>query len=240
MNAKRFFLTALSLLLILATLFPLASCGVTETAATEAVTTAEPATAGITNPESMAAETTAEPAKYTVVLNAPASTAIHTAMQAQYLAESDPDTASSYAAGQEELGRPNPIILTWDVETELAEGCIVRATEDDIYHIVFNLVENAIKYNLPMGKVRVTVRREGDRCRLVVEDTGIGIPEADRPNVFTRFYRVDKARSREHGGSGLGLSIVHDAVKLYGGEIILEGVEPHGTRFIVDFPAAED
>ena len=123
------------------------------------------------------------------------------------------------------------------VETELAEGCIVRATEDDIYHIVFNLVENAIKYNLPMGKVRVSVSREGDRCRLVVEDTGIGIPEADRPHVFTRFYRVDKARSREHGGSGLGLSIVHDAVKLYGGEITVDGVEPHGTRFTVDFPA---
>ena len=125
------------------------------------------------------------------------------------------------------------------VETELAEGCVVRATEDDIYHIVFNLVENAIKYNLPMGKVLVTTARAGDRCRLVVEDTGIGIPEADRPNVFTRFYRVDKARSREHGGSGLGLSIVHDAVKLYGGEITVEGVEPHGTRFTVDFPAAE-
>lgn len=123
------------------------------------------------------------------------------------------------------------------IETDLAEGCIVRATEDDIYHIVFNLVENAIKYNLPMGKVRVSVSREGDRCRLVVEDTGIGIPEADRPNVFTRFYRVDKARSREHGGSGLGLSIVHDAVKLYGGEITVEGVEPHGTRFTVVFPA---
>ena len=125
------------------------------------------------------------------------------------------------------------------IDADLAEGCIVRATEDDIYHIVFNLVENAIKYNLPMGKVRVSVSREADRCRLVVEDTGIGIPEADRPNVFTRFYRVDKARSREHGGSGLGLSIVHDAVKLYGGEITVEGVEPHGTRFTVDFPAKE-
>ena len=113
MNAKRFFLTALSLLLILATLFPLASCGVTEeTAATETEPTAENTTA----------ETTAEPARYTVVLNAPASTAIHTAVQAQYLAESDPDTASSYAAGLEELGRPNPIVLTWDVETELAES----------------------------------------------------------------------------------------------------------------------
>ncbi len=72
-----------------------------------------------------------------------------------------------------------------------------------------------------------------------MEDTGIGIPEADRPHVFTRFYRVDKARSREHGGSGLGLSIVHDAAALYGGTITVEGVEPHGSKFIVEFPAAQ-
>ena len=115
---------------------------------------------------------------------------------------------------------------------------MVRATEDDINHIVFNLVENAVKYNLSKGSVFVTVARAGERCRLTVEDTGIGIPEADRPHVFTRFYRVDKARSREHGGSGLGLSIVHDAVKLYGGTVAVEGVKPHGTRFVVEFPAA--
>ena len=125
------------------------------------------------------------------------------------------------------------------ISCDLAEGCVVRATEDDIYHIVFNLVENAVKYNLAKGSVFITVSRKGERCRLVVEDTGIGIPEADRPNVFTRFYRVDKARSREHGGSGLGLSIVHDAVTLYGGTVAVEGVDPHGSRFIVEFPAAE-
>ena len=66
----------------------------------------------------------------------------------------------------------------------------------------------------------------------------IGIPEADRPNIFNRFYRVDKARSREHGGSGLGLSIVHDAAALYGGTVAVDGVEPHGTRFTVTFPRA--
>jgi len=60
------------------------------------------------------------------------------------------------------------------------------------------------------------------------------------PNIFTRFYRVDKARSREHGGSGLGLSIVHDAVELYGGTVTVESVEPHGSKFIVSFPAYDE
>ncbi len=123
------------------------------------------------------------------------------------------------------------------IRSELNENCFVRATEDDIYHIVFNLVENAIKYNLATGTVDVKVFREGERCVLTVEDTGIGIPEADMPNIFTRFYRVDKARSREHGGSGLGLSIVHDAVELYGGTVKVESVEPHGSKFTVSFPA---
>ena len=113
-NEKHFPLTILSLLLVFATLFPLASCGETTPAETTEVTTAETTTAA----------TTAEPAKYTVVLNAPASTAIHTELQARYLAESDPDKASTYATGQKELGRPVPITLTWDVETELAESDI--------------------------------------------------------------------------------------------------------------------
>ena len=120
----------------------------------------------------------------------------------------------------------------------MSEGVTVRASEDDIYHIVFNLVENAIKYNLPGGDVTVRVETRGEQSILSVADTGIGIPEADRPNIFNRFYRVDKARSREHGGSGLGLSIVHDAAALYGGVVTVDGVEPHGTRFTVTFPRA--
>ena len=120
----------------------------------------------------------------------------------------------------------------------MSEGVTVRASEDDIYHIVFNLVENAIKYNLPGGDVTVRVETHGGQSVLSVADTGIGIPEADRPNIFNRFYRVDKARSREHGGSGLGLSIVHDAAALYGGTVAVDGVEPHGTRFTVTFPRA--
>ena len=126
------------------------------------------------------------------------------------------------------------------IRTALSPDCLVRASEDDIYHIIFNLVENAIKYNLPDGSVTVTVRGSEQTCTLLVEDTGIGIPEADRPNIFARFYRVDKARSRASGGSGLGLSIVHDAVTLYGGTVEVDCVQPHGTRFTVTFPRADE
>lgn len=119
---------------------------------------------------------------------------------------------------------------------ELEDGCCIFASEDDIYQIIFNLVENAIKYNLDKGSVSLRLRREGRQVVMTVEDTGIGIPAADMPNIFTRFYRVDKARSREAGGSGLGLSIVHDAVVLYGGTIGVSQVLPNGTCFTVRFP----
>ena len=119
---------------------------------------------------------------------------------------------------------------------DLEHGVFVCAAEDDLYQIVFNLVENAIKYNVPDGKVTVSVKREGDTALLTVADTGIGIPEADVPNIFSRFYRVDKARSREAGGSGLGLSIVRDAVILHGGDISVAANAPQGTVFTVTFP----
>ena len=82
------------------------------------------------------------------------------------------------------------------VEASLRSGCTLRCTEDDLYQICFNLMENAIKYNLPGGKVFVSVCRDGDQVLLEVADTGIGIPEEELPKVFNRFYRVDKARSR--------------------------------------------
>ena len=115
-------------------------------------------------------------------------------------------------------------------------GCIISASEDDVYQIVFNLAENAVKYNVEGGSVDIRVRRGEGRILLDVEDTGIGIPEADLPNIFSRFYRVDKARSRERGGSGLGLSIVHDAVAAMGGKIDVHARESGGTRFTVTFP----
>lgn len=125
------------------------------------------------------------------------------------------------------------------IHTELSEGCRIIANEDSLYQIIFNLAENAIKYNVPDGKVFIRLEREADKARLVVEDTGVGIPEADREHIFSRFYRVDKARSREAGGSGLGLSIVHDAVESFGGTITVEQAQGGGSRFTVLFPLAD-
>ena len=119
---------------------------------------------------------------------------------------------------------------------DLEDGCVVMATGDDMFHIVFNLTENAIKYNVPDGSVEISLRGEEKNVILTVTDTGIGIPEEDRLNIFSRFYRVDKARSREAGGSGLGLSIVHDAVLSHGGSIAVGQNKPQGSTFIVTFP----
>ena len=119
---------------------------------------------------------------------------------------------------------------------ELEEGCVVMATVDDIFHIIFNLMENAIKYNVEGGSMFIELRGREDRVEFTVSDTGIGIPEDETYNIFGRFYRVDKARSREAGGSGLGLSIVHDAVKAHGGSITVGQNKPQGSVFSVSFP----
>ena len=125
------------------------------------------------------------------------------------------------------------------LETELEDGCLILATEDDLYHIVFNLVENAVKYNVPGGSVNIRLQGDDKRVTLAVSDTGIGIPEEDRLNIFSRFYRVDKARSREAGGSGLGLSIVRDAVLAHAGSITVGQNKPQGSVFSVSFPRPE-
>ena len=122
------------------------------------------------------------------------------------------------------------------VETELAGDCVVLATEDDLYQIAFNLMENAVKYNVPGGRVMVSLRGMGDLVLLTVEDTGVGIPEADLPKIFDRFYRVDKARSRESGGTGLGLSIVKHAAALHDARIDLDSTLGKGTTIRVSFP----
>lgn len=122
------------------------------------------------------------------------------------------------------------------IKCELQDGCVIMANVDDIFHIIFNLMENAIKYNVPQGSVLLELSGNEENVLLTVSDTGIGIPEEDRLNIFARFYRVDKARSREAGGSGLGLSIVHDAVLAHGGTIAVGQNKPHGSKFIVSFP----
>lgn len=125
-------------------------------------------------------------------------------------------------------------------ETEFQPDCVILAGFDDLYQVIFNLVENAIKYNCPEGLVRVLLLRENGRVSLRVEDTGIGIPESEREKVFDRFYRVDKARSRAAGGAGLGLSIVRDTVHLHGGWLSVGPRAGGGTWFQATFPAAEE
>ena len=126
------------------------------------------------------------------------------------------------------------------IHTELEENCIINAVEDSIYQIIFNLAENAVKYNVQGGLVYIKLKREEAEAVLRVEDTGIGIPQSDVKHIFSRFYRVDKARSREAGGSGLGLSIVHDAVLSFGGSISVHPGEKGGSCFEVRFPIAEE
>ena len=126
------------------------------------------------------------------------------------------------------------------LNTELAGGGVVLANGDDLYQIVFNLVENGIKYNQPGGQVCISVRSEGGRVLLRVEDNGIGIYPEDLTKVFDRFYRVDKARSREAGGTGLGLSIVKDTVRQHGGSITAGSQPGKGTWFQVTFPALRE
>ena len=109
-----------------------------------------------------------------------------------------------------------------------------------LYEMVYNLIDNAIKYNKKGGKVTVSVTDDGRGPVLSVKDTGIGIAPEYQDRVFERFYRVDKSRSRETGGTGLGLAIVKNAAARHGAEITLESVPGQGSVFSVHFKAGED
>ena len=122
------------------------------------------------------------------------------------------------------------------IALDCKEDCPILILEDDLYQIIFNLVENGIKYNLPGGSLHIHTFRDGDNAILQVSDTGVGIPEDALGHVFERFYRVDKARSRSTGGSGLGLAIVRNMVERNQGTIGVESVMEHGSIFTVTFP----
>ena len=122
------------------------------------------------------------------------------------------------------------------IETDLSEDSPILILEDDLYQIVFNLVENGIKYNVPGGKLTVRLFRQEDNSVLEVTDTGMGIPEDAMVHIFERFYRVDKARSRATGGSGLGLAIVRAIVLRNRGEIDVRTKLGEGSTFSVSFP----
>ena len=121
------------------------------------------------------------------------------------------------------------------------EDAVALATDDDVHQILYNLMENAIKYSAAEdGFVRAEAHVDGDKVVLTVSDNGIGIPDEDLPHIFDRFYRVDKMRSREVGGTGLGLSIVKDTIENRGGTISAgHGANGVGTVFTVYLPLAE-
>ena len=105
-----------------------------------------------------------------------------------------------------------------------------------LYRLLFNLTENAIKYNHPGGTVRLTVQEEAARLVIRVSDTGCGIPESYRESIFQPFFRVDKSRSREYGGVGLGLSLVWAIAELHGGSVCVEDSSEAGTTIAVQLP----
>lgn len=150
------------------------------------------------------------------------------------------------------VGRDDKIILDAIVEEVLAdleplaveknikligkcEDATMIGSDILIYRLVYNLVENAIKYNHPLGQVTVTAYQRNKHVYLSVEDTGSGIPKELRERVFEPFFRVDKSRSRELGGVGLGLALVHEIVRVHNGSICIKSGKTGGTIFEVTF-----
>jgi len=113
------------------------------------------------------------------------------------------------------------------------ENVIYRADKRQIYELCVNLIENAVKYNKPNGKVDILLKAEGENIVLTVKDTGIGIPPEYQARVFERFFRVDYGRDKKVGGTGLGLSIVKHIVNIYGGKISLQSKKDVGTTIII-------
>ena len=150
------------------------------------------------------------------------------------------------------VGRDDKIILDAIVEEVLAdleplaveknikligkcENATIIGSDILIYRLVYNLVENAIKYNHPLGQVTVTAYQRNKHVYLSVEDTGSGIPKELRERVFEPFFRVDKSRSRELGGVGLGLAFVREIVRVHDGSICIKSGKTGGTIFEVTF-----
>lgn len=122
----------------------------------------------------------------------------------------------------------------------LEDHCWIMGSREAISHIIYNLIDNAIKYNTDGGYVTVRLYCREHQVYFVVKDNGVGIAPEDQEKIFHRFYRVDKARSRETGGTGLGLSIVESNVRLLGGDIQVQSELGKGSKFTVIFPQCAD
>ena len=132
------------------------------------------------------------------------------------------------------LAEKNGITLQCDGSGEMT------GSDTLIYRLLFNLTENAIRYNLPDGTVRISIAQEDGKTVLRVADTGRGIPEQYRESVFQPFFRVEQSRSRKYGGVGLGLSLVWEIAALHGGEVTAEQNAAGGTTMTVRFPAGKE
>lgn len=133
------------------------------------------------------------------------------------------------------LASQNDITMEQD-----CDNVVITGSDALIYRLVFNLIENAVKYNRRGGSVSVSVHKENNVVVVRVSDTGCGIPEEYRESIFQPFFRVDKSRSRQMGGVGLGLALVHEIVVLHGGSVRAEPGNKSGTVFIVTLPAGND
>lgn len=119
---------------------------------------------------------------------------------------------------------------------EKCDNVLLMGSDILIYRLVYNLVENAIKYNFSDGTVTVTATQQNSQLHLTVEDTGNGIPEELKEQIFEPFFRLDKSRSRELGGVGLGLALVREIVRVHNGSILVKNNANSGTTFEVIFP----
>jgi two-component system phosphate regulon sensor histidine kinase PhoR len=123
------------------------------------------------------------------------------------------------------------------VSSQVPAGLSVSADRNKLSQVLINLMDNAAKYNREGGAIKVTAVPDGGFVKVSVEDEGAGIPAGHLPHIFERFYRVDKARSRELGGTGLGLSIVKHLVELHGGSVGVDSAEGRGSSFWFTLPA---
>lgn len=148
------------------------------------------------------------------------------------------ENVDALSVAKEALEMVGPIAESRNISLTIkGEPAPLNSVHKLLYDIIYNLCDNAVKYNKEGGFVKVDVKTAGDKVQVAVSDNGVGIAPADQSRVFERFYRVDKSHSRESGGTGLGLSIVKHAVAYLKGSISLESTLGKGTTITVSFPA---
>ncbi len=144
-----------------------------------------------------------------------------------------PGTLRDVVAMMRSLAGKKKLRLSWDVDDTLSMASLDRGM---FRQVLVNLMSNAVKFTPDEGEVTVRAERDGDALRVVVSDTGIGIPEQDRKKIFQEFYQVDGSYSRKYQGTGLGLALVHRMIQLHGGSVEVESETGRGSTFTCTFP----